>query len=95
MQIQAIYNQGRIEFDPPIRLKHNNIRLTVTVPDEEVELPANNTSKAQDMIAKYQALLDAPLPSDECLPELSSNYETRLHAIELRNQMRKDQGRPV
>jgi hypothetical protein len=95
MQLQAIYNQGRIEFEQPIRLKHDNIRLIVTVPDEEIELQSSNTSKAQDMIAKYQALLNAPLPPVECLPELSSNYETRLHAIELRNQIRKDQGRPV
>lgn len=95
MQIQAIYNQGRLEFEQPIQFKHDNIRLIVTVPDEEIELQSSNKSKAQDMIAKYQALLNAPLASDESLPELSSKYESRLQAIELRNQMRKEQGRPV
>lgn len=73
MQIEAIYNQGRIEFEQPIRLKHDNIRLIVTVPDEEIELQSSNTSKAQDMIAKYQTLLDAPLQSD--------TMEARVRAI--------------
>jgi hypothetical protein len=38
MQVEAIYNQGSIQFVQPLRLKHNHIRLVVTVPDEEVVL---------------------------------------------------------
>ncbi len=38
MQVEAIYNQGRIEFVQPLRLKHDHVRLVVTVPDEEVLL---------------------------------------------------------
>ena len=100
MQVEAIYNQGRIEFVQPLRLKHDHIRLVVTVPDEEVELvpfnlPPELMQKAQAMIDKYQAILNAPLPSDQSLPELSPAYDDRLQAIESRNQMRQEQGRPV
>jgi predicted DNA-binding antitoxin AbrB/MazE fold protein len=37
MQVEAIYNQGIIELSQPLRLKHNNVRLVVTVPDDEIE----------------------------------------------------------
>ena len=100
MQVEAIYNQGRIEFAQPLRLKHDNIRLVVTVPDEEVELapfklPPELVSKAQAMIDKYQAILNAPLPADELLPELGTEYDSRLQAIDLRAQIRQEQGRQV
>ena len=39
MQVQAIYNQGRIEFVEPLRLKRDHIRLVVTVPDDEIAIP--------------------------------------------------------
>ncbi len=38
MQVEAIYNQGKIELSQPLRLKHNNVRIVVTVPDDEVEV---------------------------------------------------------
>ena len=36
MQVEAIYNQGRLEFVQPLRLKHERFRLLVNVPDDEV-----------------------------------------------------------
>lgn len=93
MQVEAIYNQGRIEFVQPLRLKHDHIRLVVNVPDEEVELapfnlPPELLQKAQAMIDKYQAILNAPLPANGLLPALGTEYEDRVQAIELRNQIR-------
>jgi len=41
MQVEAIYNQGRIELVQRLRLRHDQVRLIVTVPDEEVESIAN------------------------------------------------------
>ena len=69
MQVEAIYNQGRIEFVQPLRLKHDHIRLVVTVPDEEIEpeantynLPPEVLARAQAMLEKYEAIRNAPLP---------------------------------
>lgn len=103
MQVEAIYNQGRIEFVNPIQLKHDHLRLVVLVPDEEVLIPAESSyvltpeelAKVQAETDKYRAILDAPLPPDDELPELSPEYEARIEAMELRAEWRKEQGRPV
>lgn len=44
MQVEAIYTQGRIELVQPLRLRHDRVRLLVTVPDSEVETPPTTTS---------------------------------------------------
>ncbi len=102
MQVEAIYNQGRIEFVQPLRLKHDHVRLVVTVPDEEIEpeantynLPPEVLARAQAMLEKYEAIRNAPLSPDEELPEISAKQLERIAAFELRAQMRIEQGRPV
>ncbi len=102
MQVEVIYSQGRIKFVEPLRLKHDHIRLIVNVPDDEVELQttpfsltAQAISRAQTMLEKYQAILNAPFSPDEDLPELSAEYQERLEAMDLRAQIRQEQGRPV
>lgn len=102
MQVEAIYNQGRLEFVQPLRLKHERFRLLVNVPDDEVvpesasfQLTAQASAQAQAMLNKYAAILNAPVPIDDTLPELSAEYEGRLEAIDLRAQIRQEQGRPV
>lgn len=37
MNIEAIYDHGKLSFVTPTRLKHEKIRVIVTVPDDEVE----------------------------------------------------------
>ena len=102
MQVEAIYNQGRIEFVQPLRLKHERFRLLVNVPDDELEaesaplqLTAQASAQAQAMLDKYSAILNAPVPNEDELPELSAEYQERLEAIDLRAQLRQEQGRPV
>ncbi len=63
MQVQAIYTQGRIELLQPLRLRHDGVRLVVTVPDEEVETQAAPTedtleSRVRAILRPYQHLLD-------------------------------------
>lgn len=102
MQVEAIYNQGRIEFVQPLRLKHDHVRLVVTVPDEEVEtqanpynLPPEVLQRAAEMRTRLDAVRHAPLPPDEELPEITAKQLERIAAFELRAQMRIEQGRPV
>lgn len=102
LQVEAMYNQGRIEFVEPLRLKHNHVRLVVTVPDEEVEpqinpysLPPELFAQSEAMLEKYEAILHAPLPPDEEPAEISAKQLERIAAFELRAQMRFEQGRPV
>lgn len=102
MQVEVIYNQGRLEFVQPIKLKHDHLRLVVVVPDDEIDipptpykLPPEELARAQAMLEKYQAILDAPLANDADLPDLSTDYQERLEAIDLRAQILQEQGRPV
>ena len=102
MQVEVIYNEGRLEFVQPIKLKHDHLRLIVVVPDDEIDtspkpynLPPEELARAQTMLGKYQAILDAPLDNDADLPDLSTKYQERLEAIDLRAQIRQEQGRPI
>ena len=103
MQVEAIYTQGRLAFVNPIQLKHDHLRLLVEVPDDELLTPPASTyqlspeqaAQAQTMLDKYQAILNAPMPPDDELPQLSVNFQDRLDAMELRAQLRSEQGRPV
>jgi len=102
MQVEAIYSHGRIEFMQPLRLKHDYVRVIVDVPDDEIDsqipqynLPTETISRGQAMLEQYKSILNAPLPPDADLPELGAEYQERLEAIDLRAQIRKEQGRPV
>ena len=47
------------------------------------------------MLDQYESILNAPVPNDDALPELSAEYTERLQAIDMRAQIRQEQGRPV
>ena len=49
MLIDAIYDQGRLEFESPVTLKHQRIRVRVEIPDQEiidVQTPGRSTPTA-------------------------------------------------
>lgn len=102
MQVEAIYDRGSLTFVEPLKLKHDHLRLVVTVPDDEIDtmhnpydLPPEVLERAQAMLKKFDAIRNAPLPPDDDLPELSPEYEDRIAAIELHAQKRQEQGRPA
>lgn len=102
MQVEAIYNQGKIELSQPLRLKHNHVRLVVTVPDDEIEvqdstfnLSPEMLASAEEMLDKLEAIRNAPFSAEDELRSLSAKQVERIEAFELRAEMRKEQGRPV
>jgi hypothetical protein len=95
MQVEAIYDQGRLEFTVPVRLKHNRVRILVTVEDSEIELdenpynlPPEIIEAAKAMRARFDAILQAPPPPDEELPELTPKQLERIAAFELRDEIK-------
>ena len=94
MQVEAIYDQGRLEFVHPLRLKHDRVRLVVTVPDEELEsavpfdLPPEVLARAQALRQRLEAIRNAPTPPDEELPELTQRQVERLEAFALRDEIK-------
>lgn len=102
MQVEAIYNQGKIELTQPLRLKHNNVRLVVTIPDDEIEvqnetyiLSPEALAAAEAMLDKLDAIRNAPSTAEDDIKLLSAKQLARIEAFELRAEMRETQGRPV
>lgn len=97
MQIEAIYNQGKLEFSQPIRFRHDYFTVMVEVPEQEIVNPEPNAPALppyhlpSDVIAeaeKARQLLDdvmnAPLPPDDELLPLSTKQLSRIEAFALR-----------
>jgi len=100
MQVEAIYDHGRLEFVHPLQLKHGRVRLLVEVPDEEVisvscNLPKELLEEGRALLAKLEAIRNAPLPPDDELTQLTPKQLQRIEAFELRAQLRVEQGRPA
>ena len=101
MQVEAIYDHGRLEFIRPLQLRHERLNLVVEVPDDEIvnlanpyNLPQEVLVQALEMLAKLEAIRNAPLLPDDELPALTPKQLDRIEAFELRAQMRAEQGRP-
>ena len=99
MQVEAIYENGKLEFVQPLRLKHERVRLLVTVPDHEVDevqaqdlnvfnLPAEVVECAKATLAHMEAIKNAPIPADEALPELTEKQLERLEVFALRDEIK-------
>ncbi len=89
MQVEAIYDHGKLEFSRPLRLRHQRIKVVVEVPDMEIDdssyLPTPEAQKIADEIDKQiDAALNAPLPINEDLPALTEKEKSRIAAFALR-----------
>ncbi|QVL50229.1 MAG: hypothetical protein KFB96_07210 [Thiocapsa sp.] len=89
MQVEAIYNHGKLEFITPVKLRHDTLRVVVEVPDDEIEprespydLPQEVVARACAMREKLDAIRNAPLPDDE-VPDLTDKQQQRLDAFAL------------
>lgn len=88
MNIQAIWENGVLRPLQPLHLKHD--KVVIQVPDEEIESPnlfhlsPEIYKCAQSMREKFDAILNAPLPPDDELPELTEKQMERIAAFELR-----------
>lgn len=99
MQIEAIYDQGKLEFISPVKLRSGRIRVKVEIPDEEVqtdppsvaesfELPEDLKLQAKEMLDRFAEIRNAPLPPESELPELTSKQEDRMHAFAFREEIK-------
>lgn len=91
MQVEAIYEQGRLEFAHPLKLKHQRVRLIVDIADDEIVDPSNPYELEPEILAaatqarsRLDAIRLAPLRPDDELPELTSKQLERIEAFALR-----------
>ncbi len=104
MQIEAIYDQGRLEFVSPVKLKSGRIRVRVEIPDHAVlppsegqagkgeetlyTVPENVKGKSREIKFRLDKIRNAPLPADDELPELSEKKQERIEAFALREEIK-------
>ena len=91
MQIEAIYDHGKLELTKPLQLKHQLVKVMVEIPDSEIEavgepynLPPEVVEMANKMKRETDEILNAALPPDEKLPELTEKQRNRIEAFALR-----------
>ena len=91
MQVEAIYDHGKLELAQSLKLKHQRIKVTVEIPDAEIEknetpyhLPPEVVEMAKKMEQETDEILNGPLPPDDELPELTEKQLDRIEAFALR-----------
>jgi predicted DNA-binding antitoxin AbrB/MazE fold protein len=94
MQVEAIYDHGKLKFISPVRLKVERLKVLVTVPDDEIEIdtayniPQEVIDRAKALLARMEDIKNAPLPPDEDLPELTEKQRGRIEAFSLRDEIK-------
>ena len=80
MQIQATYEDGRLEFDRPVQFARRRFGVRVEVPDQELVQPiaSNPIAAASDPAPATQAEMAA---SGASLPAEASRWLTRLETL--------------
>lgn len=100
MQIEAIYEQGKLEFISPVKLKSGRVRVKVVIPDEEVEegpsadaqsyeLPEDLKQQSREILNRLAQIRNAPLPPEDNLPELTEKQQERIEAFALREECKE------
>ncbi len=106
MEVEAIYDNGRLEFVQPVEFKSTRLRLVVSIPDEEVvqrteDYPEYNLAdfpeSVREELAEWEAVRAkafAGQVADE-VTELTEKQKERWEAFAFREALRREQGRPV
>lgn len=96
MRVEAIYDKGRLEFLAPIRFIQERFQVRVEVPKQVIDQQSAPDADhedlddyARDLVARLDAIRNAPPPPDELLPRFSQKQQERLQAFALRDEIKK------
>lgn len=105
MQVEAIYDNGRIELSSTLRFAHNRFRVIVEVPESEIivgpivdearlkpdyVLPPEVQALANQMSERLDRIRNAALPHDDQLSELTPKQLERIDAFAFREELRRE-----
>ena len=106
MEIEAIYDKGKLEFPSHVMLRVQRFPVKVEVPDEAIEtstdsLPEHTLADFPEAVQREvsrmqeirESVMTKPVPSD--LFEETEKQKDRREAFELREAVRREQGRPA
>jgi len=57
MQVNAVYNHGKLELPDNIQLKHQRFQVVVDVPDDEIDQQVSVSGKEQGVRARINQIL--------------------------------------
>ena len=100
MEIEAIYDRGKLEFISFVKLKSERLRVKVEVPDEEIEgvsspesehpdLPEELRKQARETLDRLAEIRNSPLPAEDELPDLTAKQKERIQAFALREEIKR------
>ena len=100
MQVEAIYNRGKLEFLQPMRFRHDSFVVTVEVPEQEIlgndpdinqvlsrlnnQIPQEVIEEAKIARQLLDEVMNAQLPETDDLPPLSAKKLERIKAFSQR-----------
>ena len=91
MELEAIYEGGKLVFSRPVKFRQERVQMVVVVPDEVIEeagplydLPKEVVEEADRIRARLDAIRNAPLPPDDELPPVTDKSTERMRAFALR-----------
>ncbi|MBU1962820.1 MAG: hypothetical protein KJ675_16800 [Gammaproteobacteria bacterium] len=104
MQVEVIYHHGTLMFNRPLRFRQTHFTMQVDIPEqvldeaEEVSFPTFDLSlfstEVRAEIARLEAIqrqaISQPVPEVEV--EETEEQRLRWAALELRNEIRREQG---
>lgn len=87
MQVEAIYDHGQLSFVSPLKLRHQRLQVVVEIPESEIDIqPVIEAldDYTTDLVARLDAIRNAPLPPDADQPPLTPKQIERFDAFVLR-----------
>ncbi len=106
MQVEVIYHHGTLRFNRPLRFRQAHFTMQVDIPEqvvevEEVTFPVFDlllfSAEVRAEIARLEALQQQAISQPVSGVEEEETEEQRLRwtAFELRNEIRREQGRDL
>lgn len=95
MQVEAIYENGKLQLPDNLKLKRNRFSVQVVIPDGEIDVSRSTSTGASACLgeesadyaealeARLAAIRTAPL-DEEGLAPLSDEYQERVEAFSIR-----------
>lgn len=88
MQVEAIYDHGRLSFVSPVKLRHQRLPVVVEIPESEIDdqpvVEEQLDPEVTALVARLDAIRNAPLPPDADLPPVTPKQIERYEAFLLR-----------
>ncbi|MBW1775633.1 MAG: hypothetical protein JRJ82_22575 [Deltaproteobacteria bacterium] len=106
MELNAIYDKGRVKFIQPVRFVRDRINIRIVVSDDDVVPMKNGQSEpmearkstfpydlegqSQRLRERLDRIRHAPLPPNDAIPPLTEKQTGRMEAFAHRGDLRRE-----